>query len=69
MKNLYETTETSNYLVQYDESKGRWELRGKLGNKTYFMKACQFQTPLLVAQRDLECKKSLKQDRLSKKEI
>jgi hypothetical protein len=57
MKSLYETTETSNYLVQYNESKGRWELRGKLGNKTYFMKGCQFQTPLLVAQRDLESKK------------
>lgn len=53
MKNLYESTETANYIVQYSEEKQRWELRGKLGNKTYFM-SCKFQTPLLVAQRELE---------------
>lgn len=57
MKNLYESTETSNYIVQYSEEKQRWELKGKLGNRTYFMKSCQFQVPLLVAQRDLEDKK------------
>lgn len=57
MKNLYESTETANYIVQYSEEKQRWELRGKLGNKTYFMKSCKFQTPLLVAQRDLEREK------------
>jgi hypothetical protein len=59
-KNLHQTTETPNYIVQYNKQKSRWELRGKLGTKTYFMNGCEFQTPLLIVQRDLESKKNLK---------
>ena len=54
IKELQQPTETNNYIVKFNEQKQRWELNGKHGNRTYFMKACQFQTPLLVAQRDLE---------------
>ena len=57
IKELQQPTETKNYIVKFNEQKQRWELNGKHGDRTYFMKACQFQAPLLVAQRDLEVKR------------
>jgi hypothetical protein len=58
LKKLTESTETANYIVCYNESKKEWELKGKMGNKIYFMKSCQFQTPLIAKQNELEAKKS-----------
>ena len=57
IKELQQPTETKNYIVKFNEQKQRWELTGKLLEGSYFMKACQFQAPLLVAQRDLEAKR------------
>ena len=57
IQELQKPTETKNYIVRFNEQKQRWELKGKLIEGTYFMKACEFQAPLLVAQRDLEAKR------------
>ena len=55
---LQQPTETAHYIVQFDNTKKLWELRGKMGSRTYFMNSCEFQAPLLIKQRDLEAKRS-----------
>lgn len=57
LEKITQPTETENYLVQYNKIKQEWELRGKRGSDTYFMKGCRFQTPLLITQRELEAKR------------
>jgi hypothetical protein len=57
IKKLTTSTETANYIVCYNETKKNWELRGKMGNRTYFMASCEYQTPLIVRQNELEAKK------------
>lgn len=51
---LTQSTETTNYIVCYNEQKKEWELRGKMGARTYFVKSCKFQTPLIAKQNELE---------------
>ncbi len=54
-KDIYETTETDNYLVVYNDNKSRWELRRKVSaERSIFMKSSKYQTPLIVAANAME---------------
>lgn len=54
MKNIYEATETQNYIIAFNAKSDKWELRGKAGGKTYFMASCKYQVPLIVKANKLE---------------
>ena len=54
MSELTANEETENYVVIWDETSDLWELRGKFGDRTFFMNQCRYKTPLLVAMRKLE---------------
>jgi hypothetical protein len=57
MNTATKSEETEHYIIVWSANKGKWELRGKAGEKTYFMKQCQYKTPLIVAARNLEEKR------------
>ena len=54
MKDIYKTTETENYIVIYNVERKLWELRRKYGKRSIYLKCCIYQTPLIIAAREME---------------
>lgn len=54
MTEKHKATETDNYIVKWDDTKGKWTLCRKIGPRTMFMNSCQYQVPLIVAANKME---------------
>ena len=48
------TTETKNYIVKWDDTRNKWALCRKIGERTMFMNSCQYSVPLIVAANKIE---------------